>query len=895
MSSANLDGAIRDLIGIATNDEFGLPVPDDFPFARVLPDECRRCIKNTDGTHKPFCKIGTDASPTRTQTQALIDHNNETTLQMMELQSHSQRMHLGTNGMKDYPALFIGDQYMIKTFDYELVGASGGEVTLKMRAGDTDPRALPYSYPNPDYISGAETPDEPATLIAYKAMCGRAMIRFNSPSALRMWDGWVFDEVIVGSSFTGATGQTFKVHIEGGATLLMAATKFPTTDTTTITATILQYPVTNSEPWIHQRLIYPLYAKATEKALDSPTAALTTLESNRRIVYGTFSATDQDGAALSLSSLVVTTQNASGWSTSIDLTGYDLTGITAIICAYKIESADATGVVCAGQSKCKYCVYDPTGSWGDPDGSGGSFYCAKRVEVKESDTADSTSILGRFNTDCYQHGYCPHFAKDAPTNPLAAVEQLLYSFPYLARTPVGQPTMLSRQGVPGMMSLCSGLMGIPDGKHEGKVYTWATGGWAKASVYGDELFRDDGLHLQRQNDTRQVPYFLNTATWPNYGPGGDNITGRKNEYNGSPGFGEEAQVLSRDCDVNPYSLTVTGSPGKRQRFRTGATIYIPAIGTEDGVYRNGHLINRGFWDSDFQPCAEGSETYKVKITLAAGFWSKFGEQVTTCVVDSVFTSGGVLGFYLRHKSVQQTIDIPDTGGDPGDTIEVTKYWKQGATNVAVPEVFRPWNYTGNQTFHGPGVNYARAGHILETPDGHRVWISYAKACYDSSHVGSWDISKTTPGSDTEERDYYAGNVSLSEAAGIQLPLAHGPNLSGVGGTEMMFWANRLDYIGVNDTNNLLGSLAAGDTISIRNDGRLLEGATVKTCRQGSDAADTTATGAKCLGAGGLIFLPSVDDGRTCVIVEGTEADQIAMPIARELNAIKTTLGRMMRE
>ena len=83
MSGADLDDVIRDLTGIAVNSEFGgLPVPDVFPFARVLPNQCRTCRLRDD--HKIYSAIGIDANPTKAQQQALIDIHNDAAQWVME-------------------------------------------------------------------------------------------------------------------------------------------------------------------------------------------------------------------------------------------------------------------------------------------------------------------------------------------------------------------------------------------------------------------------------------------------------------------------------------------------------------------------------------------------------------------------------------------------------------------------------------------------------------------------------------------------------------------------------------------------------------------------------------------------------------------------------------------
>jgi len=898
MTAADISSILETLDAVDPNTEFdGLPVPGAsvFPFARVLPDQCQGCPRSAD--HKVFSAVGINANPTRTQQEALIEHSNQITRHVMKLQSIVQQMNLGSAGMVNYSALTIGGQNMLSAFTYGVTAVSSTTVTCQFRTGDTDPRAIPYQYPNPDYVDPVTTPTEPATLTKYEAMQARGIIKFNDPSSLRNWAGWIFKNVTVGSGFSASNGDTFTITFEDeDLDMSLALTKSPTTSGSDITVTIYQWPVTNAEPWAYQRLIYPMFAKETTKKI-TPYSGVISL-SSQRIVYGSFSAVDQDGNALSLSGRVLVNHTGS----SLNLVGYDLTGITSIVMTYMLESSDETGVTASGQDRCKHCTWDPSGSWADD----GEFYCAKREELHDLG-ASGDAILGNFVDDCYQWGTCPYFEEDSPSNPMEAIEALVVSYPYLERTPLGGTLTMSRIGCPSMISLVDGIIGTPSGQHETRNLS-GSGGWNRVESVSGTLYRDRGLQVLRQAADRSVPYFLNTSTWPELGPGGGNMSGRLDEYGATVGASmsaekliERSQIVSRDVDVKigATGLVIDGGFGRRQRFRSGE-IWIPDIPLDTTSVRNGHTIERGYWDDEFNACSEGSESYRIKITLADPYWAKYGGTVTTVKARAglFFGSpyGSIVGLYLEHKTITSMIDVPDPGGDPGDMMEISETWAQGMTNVAGPEIFRVWNYDNDDSIQGPGKNYVKAGHCIEV-GGHKLWITTAAPCASASYKGSWNPANTTPGSDAVELAWYEANVRPTDSAGIAWPIGHGPGNTDNGGAYLTHWADRLDYIGINDPNLILlnSGTIAGTTYTIKSDGILKDGATVQAVPRGGSTLSTI-SGAAVIGGSGEIYLPSDIARGTCITVSGAvKACRDTMPSSGEMTALVAALGRMMGE
>lgn len=882
MTAADIDSIIRDLTGISANTEFGgLPVPGEsiFPFSRVLPKQCQGCSQS--GNHKVFSAVGTSRNPTRTEQLALIDQGNQVTMLTMELISLLQQMSMGANGMPFYTAMSIGDNNMVRELTYAVSSVSAAAVICVWHTGDADPRALLTAVPNPDFISYIMTPNEDPTIDVYNALAPRCIVRFNAPSSLRQWEGWIIKKVAAPATLSD--GTSFTLYFEDdGLSMSLAMTPLPADNTDPITCTVQVLPATNHEPWPYQRLIYPMLAKWTTKTI-VPYSNLFTL-SMSRIVYGSVSAVAQDGTILNLSGRVLVNHTGS----ALNLIGYDLTGITAITMTYLLESSDETDVIASGQDRCKHAVWDPSGSWADD----GEFYCAKRDQAGVG--------LANFRANCYQWGGCPYFEQDAPTNPLTAVAKLITDYPFLQRTPLGSSTSyLTRAGIPGLMSLVDGVLGTPAGHHESRGLM-GSGGWNKASVVDGVLYRDRGLQVLRQAADRSVPYFLNTATWPDYGPGGNNLVSRKGEYNETPDFLEKTQVMSRDVDVDPYELgfvggALTGSVGKRQRFRTGEKIWIPSIGTENGVMRNGHMIYRGFWDEHFNSCAEGAETYTVRIVLAKPLWTAYAGDITTVTVQAAQPIGVPTGsyqlLYLRHKTVSLKMDIIVSG----ETVETTKTFAQGGTNVALPEQFCIWNYDCEQTRQGPGQSFVRPGHVLRVGD-HKLWITAAAPCATAYYKGSWNPANTDPGDTDTELAWYNGNVRPANSAGVAWPIAHGPNnTDGYSYTYMTHWADRLDYIGISDPHLIMSQLGSlvGQTFTVRNDGIVMDGAAIKTTPRGGNTL-TTIAGAKLIGGSGEIYIPAL--GNQCVVLdEVTVADTITMPSAREWASLKAAPARMMGE
>lgn len=894
MTAADLSANFDDLDGTEANSEFGdlqLPALTTGEWRRNIPTQCDGCAKACN-EHKVFDDIGFGpASSSKAILSQLIDHSNDVRARVRTWQSIIQQMHLAVHGVYESTEQSIAYSPVFKTVSWPVASVASGSVTLTYADGTQDPRALMTSYliDNPDY----GLPGEPKylTIEEYNALGPRGILSFNAPSMLRNFNGWIVKKIDCDESL--AIGNTFTVYVEGfdGTEAL---TKIPADSVLAIEATIKYYPPYADELWADVRDCYPLWCKRKSTIFTGAGGSSYTLEASARIKSPSdaqwFSAVDKDGNPLTWGTRVDIVQGPYGWSTLLDVP--DITAIQPVTVTYWIEST-AADAINAGQSRCKWSIHDYTGSWGATDGMG-TAYCAKRKEV--GDHIDGATALSRYRPECYQPGVCPYWTEDGgPTDPLAAIEQIIYSHPYKVTIQRGATDdALSRFGCPSLYSLTAALRTPPEGLQEKRRYNTQAGGWEVSRVNDGELYADVGLDWLYTNDARQVPLFTNSETYPSYGPGGNNIANRMIEYGATaaadandPHRIERAQVLSRDADLDPYNGTVSGDIGKRQRlgFRH-SKIFLPAIGSASGQERVGGTIYRGFWDANFQPCSEGSETYKVKVVLSGPFWGRYGGEVTTATISFAEAAGSYVRLHLAHKTISATSPIEVAG----ELVESTTSWKQGGTNVALPVFSRVWNYDCSQSFHGPGQSFAKPGHAVQFPtasftgtilDNHALWITYAKAC-GSSTAGSW---KPTPDGLTEAQ-YYAANVSI-HSGGDGLPFMHSS------------WANLYDVIDIYDPLLLASTYGvanlAGKSISIRSDGVMMDGGTIYQSYRNSPDPDAVISGAKLIGTSGEVFIPELDNYEGCIIVDGYSAVRDGMPFVSELDAIITTLGRMIGE
>lgn len=897
MTAADLSANFDTLAAAPYSAEFEnllLPTLTDGEWRRVIPTQCEGCAKACN-EHKVFDAVGFGpASESKSILGELIDGGNAVRKRVRKWRSLIQQMHLASHGIYESATESIDfvPPSASRTFTVDSTGS--GYVDLIYDAASYDPRALEFSYlvENPDYGN----PGEPQyiTETQYQGLKPRTILQFNAPSLLRNFDGWIVKKIAC--SETIADTETFRVYLEGydGTEAL---TKNPSDSEDDITATIKMYPPNSDEPWESIRDCYPFWGKRKSTVLTGTGGALQTLEASARIKSPSaaewFIVTDKNGNTLNWANRVVITQTGGGWSTSIDVP--DITSLQPVTVTYWVESTADDAINC-GQSRCKWSIHDETGSWGDTDGDGTAF-CKLRQEVF-TDPSGST-YFNAYRAECYQIN-CPFWTEDdGPTDPLAAIEQVITSHPYkttIIDTEGVITTTLERWGVPSLYSLTSALRRPPEGLQDKQRFNTSAGGWERSRVNGGALYSDQGLDWLDCNDDRQVPLLTSLSTFPSFGPGGGNISGRLTELSDTPASDtldphriDRAQVLTRDVDLNPYEGTVTGDLGKRQRIGVYQwSEFLPVVGSGSEVNRVGGTLYRGYWDANFQECSEGSETYTVKIVLGDGQWERYGGAVLTSTVAYAETAGAYVRLHLAHKEISATSPV-DSGGS---MVESTTSWMQGGTNVALPMFARVWNYDCAQTIQGPGQDYARRGHIVSFLDddftgtilqGRSMWISYAKAC-GSSYYGSW--KPDGEGAGQTEEEYYESNIEIHSEG---LPFGHDT------------WAKYYDVIDVYDPYYLINNYGTanmiGKTINIRSDGRLIDdGAAVYQTYHNSPTEDQQITGAKIHGASGEIFLESIsDDPNTCIVVTGYHADRRVMPYAEELESIDTTLARMIGE
>lgn len=887
MTAADLSVIFQALTPAESNSELqGREMPSLAPdgvWSRTIPTECSGCWKAAS-THKVCNGVGFGpAAAAKAILEKLIDPSNDVRERTRVWRSLIQLMHLGVHGIYD-TELPVGRDNAVIACTWPVASVSGGTIGLRFAAGTPDPRAISWTvqvldplYPSPGHES------QYLTQTVTRALKARGMLTFGYPSMLRNFtQGWPVQRVYVPSGF-GAVDSVFYLILEGDFDGSAALEEYPEDTGVGVSATYRVYAEAADEPWARVRDCYPFLAVEKRLTISSPSNFLMTLEYSKRIrkpSSGWFYAYDQAGNVLDLAGRIYIAQSAGGWQTMLDLATFDLTGITSILLVYWVEST-AAGAVNVGQNRCKWSHYDPTHSWGKLDSANRLHYCAKREALRgqQWDT--------NYRAECYQIN-CPYFEEDSPSDPLAAIAQLIYSYPWREeQVAVGSTdTVLYRHGTPSLESLTNTLMSPPDGLFRRKIFTGQAGGWERMAVYNGRVTGYPGLEMLRNNSAETAIDINNASSWPDFGPGGDRVDGRRTDYGDDAADGttdphklERQTMVIGGLDLDPYAGTTSGTLGKRQRIGVRRSrVYLPALGAGSPATRADGTVYRGLWDAKLQPCDEADAVWRARIVLSPPMWTAFGGAVRTATIATASWDGAKLICELDNGILSATSPI-ESGGD---LVESTTSWRQGGTNVAPLEGWRVWNYACGQTRHGPMRGLIHRGHVARFNGeafagyaifGRALWISHAKAFEGSA--GSWKADILTGGTEAE---YYAGNVTLH---GAGLPWNH------------QTWANRRDVIHITDSAGIVADFIAaegigpiiGTQIAVSDDGIALEGGTIYTSSRANPAPDAEESGARFLGAQGEVWLENLDTADACVIADAYFAERDCVGSVREIEAI----------
>lgn len=721
--------------GAGVNAEFPgrlLPALNDGLFVRRLPESCQDCALKV--THKVYEAIGIQpVEDCKLYQQELIDIANGAREWIRKAQSLIQLCSRETDGIfyaeqeyligLDKPSVYVGG--------WELVSIGSHTATVRYVTGSTDPRHVTWTTyaANPDYgsIDGEGNP-EPAYIgtVNGGALPARGIMTLNSESALRYHGGWIVRRIQCDDAI--AIGGTFELILDTPISA-KAAANWPGSSGT-ITVNYQVYAV-GEEQWTHPRDAYPLWCVRKEVFIAAPAAEIITLEAAARVRAPSATATwfrawklavGGGWTEINLDSKLKIEHDGAGYKTILDLTGYDVAGITVLRLCYFVEST-SNSAICAGQDRCKWSYFDPTGSWGTYDSSNRWFYCQSRGALKALGEAGS-AFIAAYKPACYQTK-CPLWAEDTPLdNPLvAAAMQLTHSLPWLVvqLAPGYDDYALLRWGVPSLLSLVGLPMIPPAGYHAIRSLALHTGTWPTIKVWTEATWEIahglPGLEFLTLSDAGISPDLINPSTWPNYGPGGNHWTRKLDYGTANAADGNDPHHIARSLitasgvETDAYIGSQAGMNGRFQRFRT-FKFFIPKIAAGyDEIAFNGGTFQRGAWSATYEPLTPGDPqtVYYWKIQLAR--LGNYGGAAGSVTIKHLTVTAGIASVRFQNRVIGASSLV-------SAQTEYASNWKQGGTNVAAPDWWRVKNYACSQATFGPGraVGYVDVGSALKFDD-----------------------------------------------------------------------------------------------------------------------------------------------------------------------------------
>jgi hypothetical protein len=685
------------------------------------------------------------------------------------LQSIIQLLSLEMHGVYQSEAMLINGQTPSVTCGgWPVDSASGYQMILRWVEGTTDPRNFTFtiSTPNPEYIPGLPGEDPYEQQTAGGGLPGRGTLHVSANSPLRHHAGWIVKNFDIPEGFT--LGDAFTANLE--TPIGSAAASLRPGQTGPVTAAYHLYTI-GYEPHIHPRDHYSFFGVFRTKYFAAPAAGVLTLEAAERVKktdsnyawFKAWSLVNGQWTALSLDSRVKNFHTETGYSSTLDLTDYDTEGITWLKVKYLLESPLAKAI-CAGQDRCKWSYYDPTGSWGVADSQGRKFYCQNRGALMALGEAGET-YLANYKPACYQTT-CPLWTEDTIDNPLEAlVSQLTHSLPWLAvqLAPALDLWELMRNGTPSLLSLVGPAFFPPQGYHQVRDLSIETGGYGPIKTFTEDghqvAHQFPGLEFLTHADDGSNPDLADQDTWPDYGVVGNNwarltdLGSAAASDSNDPHRIDRAMAMATGPDVDMYYGHIGGGNNQsRQRTRT-FDLFCPVVaaGSEPAAFCNnaGGYVQRGTWDAEYNEVEPDDPLieFRTRIHLAR---LGPGGAVRSATIKSASASGGYVGVRLKNGMVAaSSITSPES--------EFYSVWMQGGTNVALPDWWRVRNYMSAQDFVGPGRarGFIRRGMAVKVADaslpagsplkGHKFMVKSARAC------ATGDKDDYRPGSNREAK------------------------------------------------------------------------------------------------------------------------------------------------
>ncbi len=790
-----LEHLLPDLTAAAPSAELpGLKLPAlvNGTWARTLPSKCRGCPKAA-ADHKIWERVGINTLAPRACYQELIDIADEMRTYPRTLGIIGQLMNRIASGI--YNDYSVGEHPTASTYTWRVASASGNRITLYYEAGREDPRALQYlyTYENPDWEPGSETEDRYITDVYESGAPVMGLVTLNAASQLAYHGGWIVRKLIVDENLQ--IGDTFQIEFWNPIGPGVATEIMPGHEGEDIEATLAVYMLAHENiPAL--RDAYPLFCLQDVYYITSPTNGVHLIDGKRlrkptanpawcrghKYVTGTGWV---DDAAIVAG--VYIAHNGSGYNSYVDLTSVDLTDVAWVRIECWVESSSALAIP-IGQDRCKWSQYDP--SWG--------WHCALRGTL-EALGAPGIAWLETYKEECYQTK-CPGYTEDEPDTPLAQNVWRALTHAHLWRLEqyyAGEEEMhLSRpawpNGFPGLGAAAGFGLDLPGGIFPTIECELGMGGWparkiatdgSVALVAGAEILTANKDGGEMRQDT--------TSTWPDFGPGGDNISSRV--FEGGPAgtavsAANDPHRLARQCSASSgvdkamYGGEIYGSHGRRIRW-TDYTLWLPKtdagsgpVEDTDGTYR------RGAWNAKFQAVSEGDPTtvYRWRWDLKKSLrydrildGQGWPIAVNTATVHTASLAGGALTLALAHKTFTGSIQ---TG--PGEETEF--YFQQGGGNVAAMDQagrIRNWKCEQSHIGAGRGLGYIRPGSVISFEHaafngtilaGLRLLVTEAVAC-GSALTDTWIPPTVVYGGTSDE--YYDAWIAPMDSEG-GLPDGH---------------------------------------------------------------------------------------------------------------------------
>lgn len=786
--AADISGIIADFTGADWSDDFpGLQLPTltNGSFSRGLPDGCKGC-PNALTTHKSWTKLRMGSSAKPKLWMGELDDEAEAIRDKVDLiRSLIQLLNLQAHGVLNLPLMTIGGSPVSQGYNWPLVSAGAGFVRARYDAGTPDPRAVVRTVATISAGWGDGTGGGKYTTDTRSAgLPPRGIVTLTAPSELQAHNGWICYQIRPASGEWDAfgVGDEFDLKIFGSPNNSLATTKWPVADPGDISAHYQVY-MTNDEPWVENRHSFPMFAKPKSATFASVTNIILTLEASARIrppttAYLTATHT-KGGVPADVTAFVIAhtiiENNAGAYKTTIDLTSdavtYDGTG--TLVVDYFIESADNAAIMC-GQDRCSNSVQDLTSSFGESGGAeSGSWYCQFRKDRGDGVVATKAAV---YIPACTETG-CSHWVhNDTGTNPVSqgVMQQITHDFPYLLRQAfagINQFELL-RLGTPSLATLAGLNVRIPGGFHLIQlINAYQVEQWARVAQIESLWAKMLGFEFLTFSATGQLPDLSDSATWPSYGPAGDNFA-RDAEMpltvvddlakdSNDPQRTQRAQIMKRTLTLNCYTGTKAGEHGKYQNLSSihPYVLFFPQIDAGNRAttqFFTDGSIEPGYWTADLtsQGAEDVDTVYYWRLLMTRGRrydrenYNDYGGAVLAGKIAAVETITGGFRFYFELGTEYASTQILPQ-------IERSTIWKAGGNIVDPPEWAKVFNYqsTGRR---GVSASKARNGMAARftVADGfslplavagddrteRRFPVTKAEAHRDDAHKGTFSPS-----------------------------------------------------------------------------------------------------------------------------------------------------------